>query len=64
MAIILILLSAIHTYLSVRRKNLPVGVLGIEATFSFSGVSGGLTTYFCSYGRGGRIRTGDHLNPM
>ncbi len=35
-----------------------------SATFSLSEVLGGQTTYFCSYGRGGRIRTGDHLNPI
>ena len=34
------------------------------ATFAFSGDSGGLTTQFHAYGRGGRIRTGDHLNPI
>ncbi len=35
-----------------------------SATFSFFEVLGGLTTNFYSYGRGGRIRTGDHLNPI
>ncbi len=35
-----------------------------SATFSFSGVSGGREFLVHAYGRGGRIRTGDHLNPI
>ena len=35
-----------------------------SATLATFEVLGGLTTYFCAYGRGGRIRTGDHLNPI
>ncbi|GAI52981.1 unnamed protein product, partial [marine sediment metagenome] len=35
-----------------------------SATFATFEVLGGLTNNFCAYGRGGRIRTGDHLNPI
>ena len=35
-----------------------------SATLATFEVLGGLTTYFHSYGRGGRIRTDDHLNPI
>ncbi len=35
-----------------------------SATRGFFDDSGGLTTTFHAYGRGGRIRTGDHLNPI
>ena len=35
-----------------------------SATLATFEVLGGLTNNFCSYGRGGRIRTGDHLNPI